>query len=122
MARQCKVAFIALCVASLFSASAARAGCRFRCISGFTTSSSYGGPSDWGMGWTCSEAHSSFSSSVFNTADQNCLNRGYEGVCGTIYEVMTTACYFNGTMFQVSGYADHSCGREVCIDPIDPYQ
>ena len=80
-----------------------------------------GGPSDWGQGWTCIEAQSAFSGSVFNHADQNCLNQGYDGVCGTIYEVMTSGCYFNGTMFQVGGYANHSCGVEICIER-DPYQ
>jgi hypothetical protein len=121
MSNRYRVAFVALCVASLFSGSAAWAGCRFRCVSGFTTSNQ-GGPSDWAQASTCSAAQSALSSALFTRADDNCWNLGYDGVCGTITEVMTSGCYFNGTMFQVGGYADHSCGREICIDPIDPYQ
>jgi len=120
MSKICKGAFVALCVASLFSASAAWAGCRFRCISGFTTAYN-GGPSDWAQGSTCSEAQSALSSALFTRADNNCVDLGYDGVCGTITQVTTGPCYFNGTMFQMSGYADHSCGVEVCIER-DPYQ
>jgi hypothetical protein len=125
MAKLYKVVFVALCVAALFSGSAS-AACRFRCISGFTTSPGGGQPSDWGMGPDCATAQSAFSSSVFNTADNNCVALGYDGVCGIVYEVITSqgpnGCFFNGTMMQVDGYANHSCGREICIDPIDPYQ
>jgi len=104
----------------MYSGSAAWA-CTYRCVSGFTTAIN-GGPSDWGMASTCAAAQTALTNSLFNTADANCYNRGYDGVCGTVTQVTTTPCYFNGTMFQIDAYANHSCLREICIDPIDPYQ
>ena len=121
MTKLYRVAFVALlCAASLYTGSAAWA-CTFRCISGFTTAIN-GGPSDWGMGSSCTAAQSALTAALFDRADANCYNRNYDGVCGTVTQVTTTACYFNGTMFQIDAYANHSCGRTICIDPIDPYQ
>jgi len=146
MQKICRLAFAVLCMAALFAGTAAWAaeggpvanpvvgaeaplftpapelkGCTFRCISGFTTAIN-GGPSDWGMGSSCAVAQSALTAALFDRADANCYSRGYEdGVCGTITQVTTTACYFNGTMFQVDAYANHSCGRTICIEK-EPYQ
>jgi hypothetical protein len=76
------------------------------------------------MGPDCASADADFRNNVFARADNNCANNGYyDGACN-VNPVITSvpACFFNGTMFQVDGYATHGCWVEICSDPIDPYQ
>jgi len=42
---------------------------------------------------------------------------GYSRRCGTVSQVTTSACYFNGSVFQIDAYANHGCGDTVCDDP-----
>jgi hypothetical protein len=78
-----------------------------------------GGPSDWGMGNSCTEAQTALTNSLYSTSDNQCVNLGLDGVCGTITQVTTTACYFNTMkgMYQIDGYAIHPCAWTICIGP-----
>ena len=143
MTKLCKVVFEPVCSVSLFSVTGAWAGegtvanpsigaevpllipapeakiggCHIVCESGFTTSPGGGQPSDWGMASDCTAAQSALTSALATRATNNCLNMGYDRRCGIVTQVTTTGCYFNGTMFQIDAYADHSCGYTICDDP-----
>lgn len=138
MAKLYRVAFIALCMCSLFSvmvgadggtvvnpvtgtepllftpapeAKLPPDGCRIFCIGGFSTSVN-GGDSDWGMGSSCAEAQAAFSNAVNGKAQSHCDSIDSLGVCN-VTEVKG-GCFFNGTMFQIDGYADYGCRQEIC--------
>ena len=139
MAKLCRVAFIALCICSLFSvltwADGGTAsnpvvgpdvplfipapqnklpppgGCWYYCAGGRTTAVN-GGSSDWGMGSTCTEAQTAFSNAVRSKAQDDCTGSADLGWCN-LTEVKG-ACFFNGTMFQIDGYANYGCRFEVC--------
>jgi hypothetical protein len=89
-------------------------GCRYYCIGNFTTSVN-GGASDWGMGSSCADAQATFNSALSSRAENNCINSGYLWAC-SVTPVETASCFFNGTMFQVDGYANYKCMAEVCIE------
>jgi len=143
MAKLCRVALLALCVMSLFAGTAAWAaesgtvanpaigaespllftpapdlkigGCRIRCLGTYTTAIG-GGPSDWGMGSSCAVAEPALTNALYARADDYCWNNGFDGACSVV-QVTTSACYFNGTMFQTDGYANFKCSSTICIDP-----
>src|SRR5215208_3186378 len=122
MAKLCRVAFLALCVASLFAGTAAWAGegspapdatptispeapvftpapelkgCRMRCLGSYA-SGSPGNPSDWGMGSSCAVADPALSNALDNRAETLCWNAGHDlGACNVVHNI-TSACYFNG--------------------------
>lgn len=139
MAKLYRVAFIALCLCALFSVVAwadevtpanpvvgpdlplfspapetksPPDGCGHYCIGNFTTAVN-GGASDWGMGSSCTDAQTALNSALSNRAESNCINAGYLWVC-SITTVVTGGCFFNGSMFQVDGYANYKCMAEIC--------
>ena len=121
MAKLCRVALALLCIAPLFSVTAVLAkstGCRFVCPTTTYSTSINGASSAWGIGPDCASARADLSSRLFDQADQHCVDLGFDGVCGTITEVITTGCFFNSNIwaFQINGYAIHRCSHEVCID------
>jgi hypothetical protein len=71
------------------------------------------------MGSSCAVADAALTSALFSRADDACWNNGFDGACSVV-EVVTTACYFNGTMWQSDGYANYKCSTTICIDPIQP--
>jgi hypothetical protein len=88
-------------------------GCRTWCALGGFTTAVNGGASDWGMGATCAEAQAAFSSAVRNKAANGCSNWPESlGWCN-LTEV-TGGCFFNGTMFQIDGYANYGCLVVIC--------
>jgi hypothetical protein len=139
MAKLYRVAFIALCICSLFSVLAWADGgtasnpvvgpdvplfipapqnklpppgsCWYPCVGGRTTAVN-GDSSDWGMGSTCAEAQAAFSSAVRSKAQNDCDSTGDFGWCN-LTEV-TGGCFFNGTMFQIDGYANYGCRVQFC--------
>lgn len=96
-------------------------GCHSHCLGSYTTAIS-GGPSDWGMGASCTEATNNLNNSVFNTADSHCIDLGFDGACN-VTVVVTTGCYWSSMkgMYQIDGYGNHSCIVTICIDPPPPY-
>lgn len=84
--------------------------CWLVCAGNYSTSFN-GGASDWGMGLSCDEAYSSFSEAVTYRANNSCP----QGAC-QINEVITGGCFFNGTMFQVDGYATYGCVEQQCLE------
>lgn len=140
MAKLYRVAFIALCICSLFSVLAGAdggtasnpvvgpdlplfspapqnklpppGGCRRWCAHGGFTTAVNGGASDWGMGSTCAEAQAAFSSAVRSKAASACYSWSDFGWCN-LTEVKGD-CFFNGTMFQIDGYANYGCMVEIC--------
>jgi hypothetical protein len=64
------------------------------------------------MGSTCTEAQAAFSSSVRSKAQNDCSDIGISEWCN-LTEVKG-GCFFNGTMFQIDGYANYGCRLQVC--------
>lgn len=117
MARLYRAVCVALCLTAVFSVMALALppdGCRLFCSGGHTTAVN-GGASDWGMGSTCTEAQTAFSNAVRSKASSYCAGLDPEalGYCN-LTEVITGGCFFNGTMFQVDGYANFGCRFYVC--------
>ena len=121
MSKLGRIALAVLCIVPLFSVPAVvEAACHFTCPTTVYSTNIGGGPSNWGMANDCATAKAQLSSNLFGQADQHCVDLGWDGVCGVITEVYTSEgganCFFNGTMIQIDGYANHRCGREVCIE------
>lgn len=115
MARLYRAVCMTLCLTALCSVmtwASPPDGCRNYCLGNFTTSVN-GGASDWGMGSSCTDAQAALNSAVSNRAENNCTSVGYLWAC-SVTTVVTGGCFFNGTMFQVDGYANYKCMAEIC--------
>lgn len=90
------------------------------CAGSYTTSPGGGAASHWGMGSSCSAAQTDFNSQTGSAANQVCWGEGAEYACA-ISRVVTAACFWNGSMYQIDGYANFKCrfwtGGPGCIIP-----
>jgi hypothetical protein len=64
------------------------------------------------MGTDCYQAQAAFSNAVRSKAQNDCNGFGISEWCN-LTEVKGS-CFFNGTMFQIDGYANYGCRIEVC--------
>jgi hypothetical protein len=90
------------------------------CSGTYTTSPGGGAASHWGKGSSCTAATSDFNTQTFNAANFVCYGFDAEYAC-SVSRVVTAACFWNGSMYQVDGYANFKCrywiGGPGCIIP-----
>ena len=91
------------------------------CGGSYTASPGGGAASHWGMGSSCTTAQSDLTAQTRAAANEYCLyNVDDYGSC-SLSVVVTAACFWNGSMYQVDGYANFKCrywtGGPGCILP-----
>ncbi|MDX1997612.1 MAG: hypothetical protein SF066_07810 [Thermoanaerobaculia bacterium] len=90
------------------------------CSGNYTTSPGGGAASHWGKGSSCTAATNDFNNQTFTAATTSCYGLGAEYAC-SVSRVVTAACFWNGSMYQVDGYANYRCrfwiGGPGCIIP-----
>jgi hypothetical protein len=69
----------------------------------------------WGKGSDCDAALADLDANTHALADQLCWDMGAEAACQLGSLVITTACYWNGMMYQIDGYRSYKCLR--CWEP-----
>lgn len=91
------------------------------CGGNYTTSPGGGAASHWGMGSSCSTAQSDLTTQTRAAATSFCLSNIDDYPSCSLTVVVTAACYWNGSMYQVDGYANFKCrywvGGPGCIIP-----
>lgn len=90
------------------------------CSGNYTTSPGGGAASHWGKGSSCTAATTDFNNQTFSAATTSCYGQGAEYAC-SVSRVVTAACFWNGSMYQVDGYTNFKCrfwlGGPGCIIP-----
>jgi hypothetical protein len=104
----------------LFTPEAIETAVCWSCSGSYTTSPGGAAASHWGKGSSCTAAQNDFNSQTGSAANQTCWTLGAEYAC-SVARIVTAACFWNGSMYQVDGYANFKCrywvGGPGCIIP-----
>lgn len=91
------------------------------CVGTYTTSPGGGAASHWGMGTSCTAAQSDLTAQTRAAANSYCLSYVDDYPSCSLTVVVTAACFWNGSTYQVDGYANFKCriwtGGPGCIIP-----